>query len=331
MKDNDNMTEEDLDKELQTLMDELPENRDMAADIEKIINKKIRKIVFRTTLAILGVLAAIFLMISPLMNMSYTNPEKLNKEPDQKVFSSLRAYFEVMYPYNEVASLQIESKGFSKYMLNMQVIDHTGPVISGVPNVKMEMFQGKLNVKEAPNHMVVLELGRFEREESYSSRIKSELGKLPESAMIYLSIGEASPRLVSEIRKENITLEWLQVYQPHSDFQGGINMNLYCLNKAADDRRGMTEEELKKIYISNLQELLNTEYIWKDLGLASGHTLFSIPKAVLQECLDNAKKLVELSSKNYCISGTKDQILDYLKNTNIKSIQVDKIRLSSLN
>ena len=41
MKDNDNMTEEDLDKELHDLIDEMPENMDLASDIEKIINKNI--------------------------------------------------------------------------------------------------------------------------------------------------------------------------------------------------------------------------------------------------------------------------------------------------
>ncbi len=38
-----------------------------------------------------------------------------------------------------------------------------------------------------------------------------------------------------------------------------------------------------------------------------------------------------LTAKNYCVSGSKDQIIKYLKNTNIKSIYIDKIRLSSLN
>ncbi len=329
MKDNDNMTEEDLDKELQTLMDELPENRDMAADIEKIINKKIRKIVFRTTFAILGVLAAIFLMISPLMNMSYTNPEKLNKEPEQKVFSSLRAYFEVMYPYNEVASLQIESKGFSKYMLDMQVIDHTGPVRIGRPNVKVEMFMGNCKVIEDINNMVMKLANRFDMEDSL--KVKQEMEKLPESAVIYLSIGEVSSRPVADIRKGDITLEWFQVNQPDSGFQGGISMKLNCIYKDTDDRTGMTEEELKKVYISNLKELINTEYIWKDFGLSSDGRMFNYPKETLQNCLKDAEKISVLTTKKYCISGSKDQILNYLKNTDVKSIYVDKIRLSSLN
>lgn len=329
MKDNDKMTEEELDKELHDLIDEMPENRDLASDIEKIINKKIRKTVFRTILAILGVLAAVFLMISPLMNMAYTNPEKLNKEPDQKVLSCLRAYFEVMYPYNEVASLQIEKVGFSRYMLNMQIIDHTGPIKIGIPNVKIEMFKGNLKVKEDINNMVTKLMGRFEVEES--SRIKKELEKLPESAVIYLSVGEINARPVAEIRKEKITLEWLQVNQPNSEFQGGISTNLKSLYKNTDDRRGMTEEELKKVYISNLQELLNTEYIWKELGLASGNMMFFSSKEVLQNCLNDAEKISVLTTKNYCVSGSKEQILNYLKNTNIKSIYVDKIRLSSLN
>ena len=175
MKDNDNMTEEELDKELHDLIDEMPENKDLASDIEKIINKKIRTIVLRTVLAILGVFAAVFLMISPLMNMTYTNPEKLNKEPDRKVLSSLRSYFEVMYPYNEVASLQIEKEGFSRYMFNMQIIDHKGPISIGRPNVKIEMFQGNCKVKEDINDMTMQLMGRFEIEES--SGIKKEIEK----------------------------------------------------------------------------------------------------------------------------------------------------------
>jgi hypothetical protein len=329
MKDNNNMAEEELDKELHELIDEMPENRDLASHIEKIINKKIRKIVFRTILAIIGVLAAVFLMISPLMNMAYTNPEKLNKEPDQKVLSCLRTYFEVMYPYNEVASLQIEKVGVSRYMFNMQIIDHTEPIMIGRPNVKVEMFQGNSKVKEDVNNMVTKLMGRFEVEES--PRIKKELEKLPESAVIYLSVGEINPRSVVEIRKEKITLEWLQVNQPNSEFQGGISMNLKSLFKDTDDRRGMTEEELKKVYISSLQELLNTEYIWEDLGLSSGNMMFSNSKEVLQNCLNEAEKISVLTTKNYCVSGSKDQILNYLKNTNITSIYVDKIRLSSVN
>jgi hypothetical protein len=329
MNNDDNMTEEELDKELHALIDEIPENRDLASDIDKIINKKIKKVVFRTTLAILSVLAALFLMISPLMDMSYTNPKKLNKEPDQKMTSSLRAYFELMYPYNEVASLQIEKEGFSRYMLNMQIIDHTGPIMIGRPNVKIEMFRGNLKLKEDINNMVMKLMGRFEAGES--SRVKEEVEKLPESAMIYLSIGEINPRPVSEIRKENITLEWLQVNQPNSEFQGGISTNLNCMYKDTDDRRGMTEEELKKVYISNLKELLNTEYIWKDLALSSGSTVFYQSREVLENCLKDAEKISVLTTKNYCISGSKDQILNYLKNTNIKSVLVDKIRLSKLN
>jgi hypothetical protein len=101
--------------------------------------------------------------------------------------------------------------------------------------------------------------------------------------------------------------------------------------KDTDDRRGMTEEELKKVYISNLKELLNTEYIWKDLALSSGSTVFYKSREVLENCLKDAEKISVLTTKNYCISGSKDQILNYLKNTNIKSVLVDKIRLSKLN
>ncbi len=110
MKDNHNITEHELDNELHGLIDDMPENMDLASGIEKIINKKIRKIVF---------------------------------------------HFEVMYPYNEVASLQIEKVGFSRYILDMQIIDHRGPVMIGKPNVKIEIFQGKCKVKEDINSIMM--------------------------------------------------------------------------------------------------------------------------------------------------------------------------------
>lgn len=166
---------------------------------------------------------------------------------------------------------------------------------------------------------------------AYEEQKKQEMGKLPESAVIYLSVGEVSPRPVADIRKGDITLEWFQVNQPDSGFQGGISMKLNCIYKDTDDRTGMTEEELKKVYISNLQELLNTEYIWKDFGLSRYGRMFNYPKETLQNCLKDAEKISVLTTKKYCISGSKDQILNYLKNTDIKSIYVDKIRLSSLN
>lgn len=149
--------------------------------------------------------------------------------------------------------------------------------------------------------------GRFEFEDSRD--IKKELEKLPESAVIYLSVGEFNPRPVAEIRKEKITLEWLQVNQPNPEFQGGISMNLNCRFKDNDDRTGMTEEDLKKVYISNLQELLNTEYIWKDLGLSSGNRIFSSSKEVLQNCLKDAEKISVLTTKNIVFQDLKTRFL----------------------
>ena len=76
MKDMNIKDEEVLDKELGLLLESMPEQENFEKKIDKYIKKKIQKITVRTVLSLLLVIAVLFLLISPVMNAIYFNPEK---------------------------------------------------------------------------------------------------------------------------------------------------------------------------------------------------------------------------------------------------------------
>lgn len=322
---------EELDKELEGLVESMPENGLLEKKIEQKIKKTIQRIAFQTILLVAGSLIALFLIISPIMNALYPNPEKLNQEPDRTMLMLLRTYWETTEPYMEPVSLEVEKKGFAKYDLAMQIINHQGAVNIGEKNVWMEMVRGTYkNWRNTGAPMNTM--GRFD-ENSFGGKEKylAELKELPQSAMIYVSIGEKSPRALEDLKKENVLLEWIEVYQPNVNFQGGLNMNLAACFQETDIRQDMTTEELKAVYLSNLENLIKYPELWKSLGLNDSHKMFSGNEmTMLKECYEDAKKLETLESKYYCISGKKDAIIEYLEKTDVETLFVDAVNLSAI-
>lgn len=49
-------------------------------------------------------------------------------------------------------------------------------------------------------------------------------------------------------------------------------------------------------------------------------------ESTLRECYEDAKQLDVLKAKNYCISGKRDEIVEYLEKTDISSILVDEVK-----
>lgn len=330
-KENNLSVEEELDKELEDLLEGMPENEALEKKIECKIKKTIQRIAFQTILIVAGSMLALFLIISPIMNALYTNPEKLNQEPDRTMLMILRTYWETTEPYMEPVSLEVKKTGFAKYDLEMQIINHQGAVNIGEKNVWMEMVRGTYknwrNTGAPMNSM-----GRFDKN-SFGGKEKylTELKELPQSAVIYVSIGEKSPRALEEFKKENVLLEWIEVYQPNVDFQGGLNMNLAACFQETDIRQNMTTEELKAVYLSNLENLIKYPELWKSLGLNDSHKMFiGNEMTILKECYEDAKKLETLESKHYCISGKRDVIIEYLEKTEVETIFVDEIKLSTI-
>lgn len=335
--------EEELDQELEALVDFMPEHEELEQNIEQRIRKKVQKIVLKTIAVLAAVLAGLFLIINPCMNAMFLNPVKLNREPDRQMFRTLNSYWETVEPYVEIISFTAEKKGFARYDLEIQATDRRSPLHYGKANIWVSMVCGKYKKWQDPEFLMVHHMGRFE-ENVYPERTKAEIEEehkkileeireLPPSAQIYLSVSEKNPKNLQELKQEKIDVNWIQVYQPRVQFQGGLSMHKSVLEDEQKIRENLTPEELKEVYISNLEDMIEHEQIWREFGLSDSH--YSYPEAsvamqLLKETCEDAKKMEKLETRNYCISGKRDDMVEYLEKTELEHIQVDDVKLSVL-
>ena len=329
MKDMNIKDEEVLDKELGLLLESMPEQENFEKKIDKYIKKKIQKITVRTVLSLLLVIAVLFLLISPVMNAIYFNPEKLQK--DGTLLSVFRDYCEVSRPQKEVISIDVKSKGFSRYKMSMGVHDHTAPLIVGRENVWVDVFAGKYQDWQDSEMMLTPQLGMFDHpvtQEEIDSMI-GDFKKLPESAKISLAIWDKEVRDVEELRKENVSLDWIEVYHPNQpEFQGGLNLWMNQIVKETDDREEMTEKELLDLYVAKLKNLVEHGEVWRSMGFPYHSTVFADGEEQMKACYEDAKTLTKLQTKGYYISGSRDEIISYLQKTGIESVSVYDVNSS---
>lgn len=321
------ITEETLDQELELLMDEMPEQVDFEKKIDRYIKKKIRNITIKTVCSMFIIIAVLFLMISPAMDQAYLNPKKLEK--DGTFQSVLCDYYEITRPYIEMGTIHTEKKGFARYSLGLEVHDYTKKINVGLENVWVDVVLGKYKNWNDPQRLLLTRMGAFEYPSSKEDidNLTKELEKLPESAKISLAISEKEVRDVEELRKEKVDLDWLEVYHPNQpEFQGGLSLWRVQFFDDSDDRENMTEEELLKVYVQNLKNLVEHPDIWRSLGLPY-HTSFW-PEGVepVKDCYEDAKTLEKLQTKAYYISGRRDEILEYLRKTSIESVSVYDVK-----
>lgn len=320
-----------IEQEMKELAADMPEQNNMEKQINASINKRIRRIAGQVVAGVLTAAVVLFCMVSPLLNMGYLNPAKLNQEPESELLVTLRDYYETTRPYAEVIGVDVEKEGFARYGLAIQVSNHREPVRLGMKNVWVDVVRGEYRNWVDPNQRLVYTMNRFDMEtgKAEKSELLDSVRELPESVRLYLSIGEQSAKSLEALRKEAVTLEWLQVYQPDVEFQGGMNMRMQALIRESDDRAEMTETKLKEVYLSHLENLIAHPEVWKPLDLSSGNTLFvSDETGLLKECYESAKNLKTIETKNYCISGKRDEILAYLEQLYEASIYVDAVKLS---
>lgn len=323
--------EKKLDEELNALVEELPLKEDLEKKINQSINRRIRKIVITTVSATLIFLFLIFAIISPAMNYLYFNPYKLNKEPDKTYTNVMRDYWELSKPYTEIVDMEVTPKGFANYEVQVQVTDGKSKVQLGTPNAGFHVKRGKYTDMIEPNQLYFTHIfGRFEQPYSNKEEIVEQIKELPESAMIYLVVSDSKVKTLSELQNLPVQVDWIQVYQPNAEFQGGLQLSnrTVCMEKE-DERETLSEEELKKVYLSNLKNLLDNPELWTDLGLCDGRKAWTDEVGVLEKTYQDAQKLKTLESKNYCVSGKKDNILTYLQNLEEQSIFVEDVSFTS--
>lgn len=318
-----------LEHELKSMGELQIETPDMNREIEKMINKRIRNICLKTIGAVAIVLALIFVCISPVMKSIYLNPVKIEK--DNNSFTNyLRTYYETIQPYVEIGQTQIKDKGFGNYDIGIDANEFTGA--NGIsinasknPEIIMEFKQNKGMITLDSTRALGYTVDRFKCYWNEKNKILEEIKKLPSSSYITMSLGTTQVRSVTELMKEDIHPEWVEIYNPESKFQGGLNLNFKIMKKDTDERNHMTEQELSNVFKDNLELLLSKPKLLQSLGINSFYTLDEI-----QETRNIFENKNSLTTKNYCISGTKEQIINYLEKTETVSIYVDNIKLSTL-
>lgn len=310
--------------------------------LEKRINRKIRKIAFKSAAAVVLAVMLIFLGISPLMNLYYTNPAKLNEGNPSKLLSVMRAYYETMYPYREVCGIEVEKDGFGRYTLALDLIDHSeGKIAVGDYDVTMSMKRGKLAVesdryKRTANRIVFFDEDAGEDLRTTKADVEALAGDmkmLPRSSYLYLSVSDKKPRKIGTLMKKNsdaFQVHWAQIDQPDCDFQAGMSLDVSTAAEKTDYREDLTEEQLKTVYLKNLTLLKDNMEIWKGLDMPSNNSVYMADKELLEESIEKARQSERFETKNYCVSGSRDAIIAFLKAGNFDSVSVDHIEYSML-
>lgn len=323
------MSEQDIDRELELLLDDIPQQEDFEKKIDRYIKKKIRRITVKTVFVIFMIAAVLLFLISPAMDAAYLNPEKLQK--DQTFLSVLRDYYDLTRPYIEIGGIHVEKKGFAKYELGFSVCDNINSYVAGRENVRAEMTFGQYKNWNDPQMLLVQKLGAFDYPVTKKEieELTEELEKLPESAQIYLAVSEKEARDIADIQKEAVQLDWIEVYHPNQpEFQGGLNLWRSQRFDESDDRENMTEEELLDVYVENLQNLTEHPEIWSPLRLPYHSIVWEDGRAEVKECYEDAKTLSNLRTKAYYISGGRDEVIAYIKKTEMESLSVYDVKLS---
>ena len=228
--------------------------------------------------------------------------------------------------------VEVKKKGFGRYELGMLISNRKSMLNIGVQNVWCDVEFGKYKNVVDPEHCFVhhytYSYMAYQKEE-YMEHMK----KLPDSAIIYLTIGEVSPReynlLKEDIEKKKLSLDWIQVYQPEVDFQGGLSINMHAAWKETDLRYKLSSDELKKVYISNLNSLIEHMEIWKPFGLICDNTQYYNEEQRLKETYENAKKMETLMCKKYSIFGEKADILSYFETVELEFFDIYGVKFSS--
>ncbi len=334
--------ENKLEQELENLMEDIPVQENLEKKIAQSITRRIKRTAGITVIAILLAAAVLFLCISPLMNMMFWDPTDPGEGEQLLAFSVLRDYWETTTPYVDLVSMQVEKQGFGCYQLAIQVTNQREILHIGGANLWIEVNRGKYENRQDAAGYFTHQMHRFGEDsdafmnffnEQDKAEMLQDLQELPQSAYVYLSVAGEKPRGIQNLRDElgDMLLLWVQVYQPNVDFQGGLNMRVTAAYEQEDLREVLSEKELLEVYRSNLKNLLDNRKIWEQFGLCDGKYIYGCKSGALEKTYEDAQTLEMLTVKNYCISGTRDDIIAYLQQTEVTFLRVDQVRLSQWN
>ena len=298
--------------------------------LERLIRRRVRRICLKTLLTVVICAVLIFGLIHPLVKFTTFNPIRMEEE-NQAFTDYLNAYFSTMQPYVRVTGTSIEDTGFGTYDVSLYVIgtDNLKAYIGGYTDVHLSIRQGRAEVTSDPTGKLTKYLGRFDSDLMDCGELLEELEKLPPSAYIRLSVGTDIPLTLNQLRELPAEVVWAQIYDPDVAFQGGVSLSIPLLFGGETDPRALNGEEMAQYYADTLDFLLTQPKLLTSLGIFSGSRHY-YHTDVVEEALTSARDIEEFTSQNYCVQGSRDEILSLIDQVEPTSLLVDHIFLTPL-
>lgn len=326
---------DDLDRRLEALGEPegsspiQPAEEELRA-LEKLIRRRVRNICLKTLLAVVICAALIFGLINPLAKLTTFNPIPM-EEDDGGFTQYLNAYFGTMQPYVRLTGTDITDTGFGTYDVALYVVgpENLKVYVGGYTDVHLAIRQGEAEVTSDPTGKLTKYLGRFDSDLMDRADLLAELEKLPSSAYIRLSVGTDTPRTPEELRTLPAEVVWAQIYDPDMEYQGGVNLSPSLLFGNEVDPRELDGQEMAQYYADNLELLLTQPKLLTSLGIFSNFRVY-YRTSVVEEALASAREMEDFRSQNFCVQGSRDEILALIDQVEPTSLLVDHIFLTPL-
>ncbi len=135
---------------------------------------------------------------------------------------------------------------------------------------------------------------------------------------------------LEELRALPAEVAWAQVYDPDVEYNGGVNLAPAVLFNKEPVPRELNEQELIQYYADNLELLLTQPELLTSLGIHSADKGTYLKASVMEETLASARKLEDFRSQNFCVQGSRDEILALIDQTAPNSLGVEHIFLTPL-
>lgn len=327
---------DDLDRRLEALGEPeesspvQPAEEELRA-LEKLIRRRVRNICLKTLLAVAICAALVFGLINPLAKLTAFNPISM-EEDDEGFTTYLNAYYGTMLPYVRLTGTSIKDTGFGTYDVALYAVgpENLRAYLGGYTDVHLTIRQGKAQVTSDPTGKLTKILNRFGIDIPERSVLFAELEKLPPSAYIRLSVSLDAPLTLEELRALPAEVVWAQIYDPNVEYQGGVNLAPAALLGDETDPRDLSGPEIVRYYAENLELLLTQPKLLTSLGIVDADSGIYFITSVVEEALASAREMEDFRSRNFCVQGSRDEILAFIDQAEPATLLVDHIFLTSL-
>lgn len=327
---------DDLDRRLEALGEPEASSPAQSAEeelraLEKLIRRRVRNICLKTLLVVVICAALIFGLINPLAKLTAFDPISM-EENDGSFTQYLNAYYGTMLPYVRLTGTNITDTGFGTYDVALYVVgpENLKAYLGGYTDVHLTIRQGEAQVTSDPTGKLTVTTNRFDIDFPERSHLLAELEKLPSSAYIRLSVGTNTPRTLEELRALPAEVVWAQIYDPDVEYQGGVNLAPSSLFGDETDPRDLSGPEMAQYYADNLELLLTQPKLLTSLGIVDADSGIYLVTSVVEEALASAREMENFRSRNFCVQGSRDEILALIDEVDPASLLVDHIFLTPL-